>query len=455
MSKDEIVSPLLSRMQDQPKLSLKNLAHHIPRIRAGREAEERLNAEENLSFTEKRSLQKSKVEGESSKEELVLMALPLVHTIARKEYNRRSAWSSRVTLDDMVQEGMGGFLRGIESYNVEGNQNSPTNYLGQWIVSDIRRHVESMDHDFTIPHETVERYRKIRAIRSLLYNKLGRFPTDQEMIDHANDAANQPVNKMGRVNKARKGPSPSRMLTLKHIEEEREANASTGVLESLTGTDDDNSEYERNANPLDGSEAPSSTQAIDERSAREALSAFFSEVFKEMRLGTIQEDIIRRKHGFPPYSDEIPLTEIAQGTGVSKYKANQVISAFTADMASPGSMFHRAALKLSEDELNSFDLGWVIKVMGTHAGKSSPVDSVLTRDMKVAPRAPRKKFGEPNRGIQYNHIAYYECENGHTSEKAIFASANRERALEHCLDCGGPVILVKTKPLQTKKKAKV
>lgn len=451
MAGNEFVSPLMSRMQKQPPLSLKNLAHHIPRVREGREAAQRLAQGGDFSFEEKRALHRAKKDGEAAKEELVLMALPLVQTIARKEYQRRTAWSSRVTLDDMIQEGIGGFLRGIEAYNLEGSQTSATNYLGQWVVSDIRRHVESLDHDFSIPHETIERHRKIRAIRSLLYNRLSRYPTDEEIIEHANSVENQPINKMGKLNKNTKEVSTSRRLTQKHIDEERDFSASTGVLESLTITDDENSEYERKANNLDGTEAPTSTAAVEDRSAKAAMAAFFDSVFYHMNLGSVQEDIIRRKHGFPPYRDEIPLTEISQATAISKYKVNQIITAFTTEMSSPGSSFHRSVSNLPEDERDSLGLTWVIKALG-HYDQHTPrvTNPMLTREIKITPRMAKKSFGEADRPLLYNYMAYYVCDEGHKSEKALFVSQNKQRALSSCLTCGGPVVCTGMVPLNKK-----
>lgn len=443
-AKQEIVSPLLSRIQKQEPLTLKNLAHHVPRVRAAKKARLELDNGENLDVYERQSLWRSIQEGESSKEILVLMALPLVSTIARNEYQRRSAWNSRVTLDDMIQEGLGGFLRGIEAYNVEGAQTSPTNYLGQWILSDIRRHVESLDHDFSIPHETIERHRKIRAIRSRLFNELGRYPTDEEILERANNREFQPQNKMGKVNKE---SYTGKKLTQKNVDEERDYAASTGRLESTTSFDDDNTEYEKKTNPITGIEQPSSTHAVEENSARAALSGFFERLFSQMRLGNIQEDIISQKFGLPPYNDEIPLAGIAKNTNISKYKVNQVISAFFEEMTSKGSIFHQSVSVLSYDEMDSLNLGYVRSSLGAYTHKKpNPVDVLLTQNMQPTPRQPKKKFGEENRGIKYRKLAYYKCLEGHISTMGLIAENNKNRALKNCTSCGSSVEFFKIEP---------
>lgn len=441
VAKQELVSPLLSRIQKQEPLTLKNLAHHIPRVRSAKASRIELESGAELSTAERQKHWRAVQEGEASKETLVLMALPLVNTIARNEYQRRSAWNSRVTLDDMIQEGLGGFLRGIEAYKVEGTQTSPTNYLGQWILSDIRRHVESLDHDFSIPHETIERHRKIRAIRSRLFNELGRYPTDDEILERANNRAHQPVNKMGKVNKE---SYVGKKMTQKNIIEEREYAASTGRLESITATDDENTEYEKKTNPLSGEDVPTSTHSIEENSAKRALSGFFEKVFKTMKLGKVQEEIVRQKFGLPPYKDEIPLAGISKNTQISKYKVNQVISAFATEMSSKGSIFHREVDLLGYDELDSLGLGWVHSTLGSYKQKHpNNVNPMLVQDMKPAPRQAKKRFGDPDRAFSPNYVAYYECDDGHQSSKGLITLRNKHRAMDKCETCGLPVIFVK------------
>lgn len=444
--KQETVSPLLSRIQKQEQLTIKNLAYHVPRIQKAKEASHTLHEETDLSEWEKDKLSQLIREGESSKEELTLMALPLVATIARKELKRRTAWNTRVTLDDMIQEGMGGFLRGIDAYNVTGNQTSPTNYLGQWILSHIRRHVETLEHDFSIPHETMERYRKIRAIRSVLFNKLGRNPTDQEIVDYANLEENQPQNKMGRVNKV----ASSKKLTLKHVLDEKQASLSTGKVESIAGfSDDESGEYEKSSTSFyddDSATGIAQQQDFEEQSARKALAVFFEKIFKHMRMGEIQEDIIRQKFGFPPYKDEIPMAGIALNSQVSKYKVNLVIEAFTKEMSSSDSIFHREVSALSYDELDSFNMSWVSSVLGEYTGKTSKtIDPVLTQNMKPSPKKPKKSFGERDRPIQYNHEAIYTCEDGHKTSIYLISQHNKLRSKPKCYTCGGHTVFTSIK----------
>lgn len=431
------ISPLLSRIKTQTDtLSLDALARYIPVAKRGKEAQAELNENPQLPAETRRKLFREVSAGKDATENLVLLALPLVKTIAHREYNRRQSWNTRVSFDDMIQEGIGGFLRGIESYNIEGNQSSATNYLGQWILSDIRRHVESLEHDFSIPHETIERHRKIRAIRSHLFNKLNRYPTDQEILDHANNGEWQSNTKMGRV--VKDPNAVGRQLTLKNLEEEREFASSTGALESLVASNDEENEYyERNSIPLSGEPEALSTDEIENRSASAALTALFEVVFERMGLGKMQEDIIRQKFGMKPYDSEQSLQDIAQKTRLTKYRINQVLTAFSQEMASPGSIFHQVVITIPLEELDSMGLGWIPRVVDKQQNaKSSGTPQILTINMRAMSAKARTRFGAPNRQIGGRFTATFHCERDDMDFEDSYIMERSIPEIHPCPRCG-------------------
>lgn len=179
-------SPITSRTNAQP-LSLELLREHVPTVRAGQEAIRLLGDGTERSRVETNNLLGEKRKGSRAQEILIISALPLIKNISSKEFQRRKAWSSRISYDDVLQEAIAGFIRGLLSYDETANHSSPTNYLGMWITTSIRRKVEAMEHDFAIPYEVVERARRIRAVRGRLSNELSRPPTDEEVLEALND----------------------------------------------------------------------------------------------------------------------------------------------------------------------------------------------------------------------------------------------------------------------------
>lgn len=431
------VSPLLSRLKSKESLTLDNLARHIPRVKKGIEASEILKNSTDLTPAERHAIRNDINIGERSKEDLVLMALPLVRTIAHKEYGRRQSWNSRVSFDDMIQEGIGGFLRGILSYNVSGTQSSATNYLGQWILSDIRRHVESLEHDFSIPHETIERHRKIRAIRSYLFNSLGRNPSDTEILEHANSGAYQ-ANNGNKMGKLVKDPSTFKKLTQKNLDEERAYFASTGALESIVASDGEDDYYERNSSSIFDATPPSTTEEVENASAKESLTAFFSQVFKSMSLGSMQEDIIRQKFGLAPYGEEAPLADIAIKTKLTKYKINQVLTTFSQEMSSPGSAFHYVVSRTSEDELDAMGMAWIAPMVGEwkFGRNPHPTPPILTSNMRPMTVKAKTHFGAPQRRIEGRFIAVFHCPADNKDFNNSYLLSRSIPQATICPDCG-------------------
>lgn len=373
-------------MTETPQLTLDVLAHYVPIIHAGYDSHDPMVIRRAQRATE----------------ELLEISMPLIKNIARKEYNRRQKWNSRVPLEDIIQEGTWGFLRGIRAYNVDGNHKSPTNYLGQWVHSDIRRNIEEMDHDFSIPHETIERHRKIRAIRSSLFTTLGREPSDEEIIAHHNDE--KIVNKLGPTKKS--ATSKRKPLEQKHIDEERAYASVTGALP-----------------PVEPNVSPSVENTITL-----PLNSFFTDVFHAMNIGEVQEKVIRAKFGLPPYDSEQPLRTISNETGLSNYKITQIINAFLAEMGSSNSTFHRILKDLPLDEIEALGLGWVLSSFHSRTSHGTP--KVLTT------LTGKTSFGEPGRDVA-RYTPAYRCPTHGVFTVKLLMKRNLT-ITSPCPTCGAP-----------------
>jgi DNA-directed RNA polymerase sigma subunit (sigma70/sigma32) len=200
-SDSNYISPIL-RTLDNTRLTVELLQESIPIMRAGEAAQETLDASKNLNDAKRRALRKAVRDGEKAKEQLFNSALPLIKAIAKKEYNRRQQWGSQILMDDLIQDATIGFFKGLRIFDVSEIKKSATNYLGQWMLSEMRRAAEGMDNDLQVGHDAGERYRRIRAIRSRLAGELGREPTDQEIVTASKDPAY--VVRPGMVGKAKK-----------------------------------------------------------------------------------------------------------------------------------------------------------------------------------------------------------------------------------------------------------
>ena len=406
---EEYVSPLLSRIREEESLTLENLARYVPIVHKGKAATEALETQPDLTPAQKRQYRRQVNQAEQAKEKLVLMALPLIKNLAHKEYRRRQSWGSRITYEDIVSEGLGGFIRGIYAYNPEGKHKSPTNYLGQWIVTDMKRNVEALEHDFSVPYEAIERQRKIRAIRSRLGTELGREATDEEVIAAANQSGSiYNENMMGRVDKSKgiKDGSRKRIITQKHIDEERDMSKRTGALTPAdlpAKGDQDNTintidTHDARSITVDDEgwqpkgEAPArSLEELEEQETRKRLGELLEHTFQEVGVRSTQREIIRRRFGLPPYEEEQKIKDIAEATQVAKYRVSRIISIFGKVMNTPGGAFHKILSSLDDDEIDALQLHWIKNTLDKSPATSSQTPKDLTTSLSnQAPTAQQR-----------------------------------------------------------------
>lgn len=382
-----VTSSIMERTNNEP-LTLKLLRDNVPAVKQGQTAMAALKADAlnpTLTRAEKTVLLQEKTRGTKAQNILVMSALPLIKNVASKEMQRRTAWGSRVSYEDILQEGIAGFIRGLLSFNVDAEIKSPTNYLGQWIMTSIRRQVEAMDHDFNIPHETIERHRKMKAVYSRLAGELRRDPTDNELLDALNsEKYDADTSKWGKVTKSTE-PRKRKIYTQKHLDEMREISSKTYPLMSTSPTDaDTEAEFE-----LSGTTLTSETTNLEEVD-RENLSSsqydFFQTAFVKMRVGSTQKDVISRTFGLSPYPTPQTARDISMNTGLTQKYVKSLIQSFQQYMTMKGGMFHYLVDQIAKDDpaaSDDLEFGWIINIVGEYPSNQRhplPAPDILTRN---------------------------------------------------------------------------
>ena len=373
-------SPLMAKMADQQRsLTTALLAAEVPIYHAGLAAQAALEDDgADLTPAQRRKYNHDLVLAEGAKERLLAAGMPLIGHLAKQELNRRQNWRSPVTFEEIVQEGVIGYLRGLRAFKVTNQKGSPTNYLGMWIQVEIRRNVETLDNDFKVPYDHVEKFRRIRAVRSRLINELGRQPTDEEVEEAAGDPSHRGGAKLGRVNKTsdptggpavdgKPAPKPKSAITVDDIAAERDSRNRVGpaVRAFASDTDGEVDVYDYARSLHDGEKFIASDQdAVDEGAARDGLNRLLTETFNHMTLSTSHRDIISRKYGLPPHEKDQAIRQISADTGIRKESVEEILEAFQAEMARPGGPFHYVCASWSPEDLASLGLGWTVTVLG-------------------------------------------------------------------------------------------
>lgn len=364
------------------QLTLELLRSNIPLVKAASEANLKLNSGEKILKKELQLLLSARNKGKKAQDELLFAALPLIKSIASKEFQRRKNWNSRVSYDDIMQEAMLGFIRGLQSFNIEATNTSPTNYLGQWITVSIRRKVEAMDHDFAIPYEMIERHRRIRAVKARIANILEREPNDEELLSALNATEQDgAIYKWGKVEKD-STVARSKQFTQKHLDEYREAADKTYAITSydVTNNESEDGSYEVEAKSLFDDEG-NNYDNVDANDLSSSRLAFFNDIFIEMRIGSRQKDVILRYFGLEPYDSPQLQKEIVQQTGVPPKFVKIVVEAFTMYMPLKGGIFHQKMLELELDDVEALELSWLMPILGEWPDITSPITppDVLTQ----------------------------------------------------------------------------
>jgi DNA-directed RNA polymerase sigma subunit (sigma70/sigma32) len=444
-------SPLMARMQGSGKLTLDLLRRDVPIFHAGEEAAKRLNEGSYDGADEHETLTRAVLDGEAAKERLVLAGIPLIKHLAKKEFTRRQNWQSQVTYDDLVQEGSGGFIRGLRAYKVHGGQKSATNYLGQWVLTDMRRNVEAIDNDFGVAYDAAERFRKIRAIRSRLSSSLGREPTDEEVLEAAADPMFRGGQKIGRVNK--ETTTPKRQLTQAQLDEERELRSRVGHTARFAFSNDTD-EY-TGPSPDQGRSlheeyiAPTGDpEDVIEDGARVGLTRLLLDTFNIMGLPMTQREIVSRRYGLPPHEKEHSARDISRDLNLHREKVGRVVEAFTEEMSRPGGAFHRACGQWEPEDLADLGLGWTLTVLGHWSDVPAAAKNVALPEALTAALTTRKGTVPPppdqpagQRGSQVR--AQFVCDYHGWGFVGVYLNRNDVPKVRACPQCGRDSALVR------------
>lgn len=380
-----MASPITSRTNATP-LTLALLKEHVPTVKNGYEAKQKL-ADETITLTaeDKKTLLHQQIKGSKAQEILIISALPLIKNIASKEFQRRKAWSTRISYDDVLQEAIAGFIRGLLSYDETTEHNSPINYLSMWVTTTIRRKVEVMEHDFSIPYEVVERARRIRAVSSRLNNELSRPPTDDELLDALNNPTghNRNVRWGASTDTTPQTPTRSKKFTQQHLDEARNMASKSYALQPYeTQTNDPEETYEKASQPLQEQTLTISEYTYETEDLNKSRLKFFTQAFMHMHIGANQQDIILRTFGLTPYDEEQSQKLISNETGLSPRFIKNVITTFSTYMAQPGGVFHELLLKSDPDLINGLEMTWLLPRLGEwppQQKKPTPPPTILTQ----------------------------------------------------------------------------
>ena len=440
------------------RITLEVLCAEVALVHAGRRAREELDSDA-VDPARRDELAAAERDGTAALARLVERCQPFVEHIVQQEMRRRRVWGSRVEHEVLLQEANVGLLRAIRAFNPDAAGTSATNYLGMWMSQEMRRNVETLEHDFAVPFETADRFRKVRAITARLEAQRGITPTSEDVAEASTDVTfGIAVRQAGRKGTGDGARPSTRALTVRQIDEDRQAASRIGAqaarlgaesfLYGTGGGDNQATEVdgvaERLAEAISVDREPlvdNPEESTTEAAARAALAGVLHRTFELLGLPDLQRDIIARFYGLPPHPSEMKARGISRETGVSRHQVGRVLEAFQEEMARPGGTFHATIASIPTDQLHDIGLGWAPAALGPYppATPAGPVSVVLTRPLSAADDDPPPPPAVPaTRGV----LAQFTCPFHRRTFSGLYTSPAAVPPARDCPSCGAasPVV---------------
>lgn len=441
------VSPLLAAQRDMPPFSVADMDRLAVAIQAATAAAGEIRRG-SPPDTRRAELADAIRRGARARDELVQRCERMVRFRAARELDRRRAWGSSIPLADLIQDGMVGLLKGAHSYQPGRSTRDPLAYLALWVVQEIRRSADKADQDWDISTEMVEKFRRIRAIRSRLVDTLGRPPTVEEILGAANDPLYSKVGVFaGRNTGSDAAPSARaatgrrwEKLSERDIEMEARYRGRIGAGRRLGATpDEDQPDLDDLARPLDPTfETLDGVARVDERAAAAGLQALLEDCLARLDPPPLVLTIIEHVYGLHG-RPVVTQRELARTLKLTRDVVAEAAAWFTEAMNQPGGAFYQAAMELDPIDRESLGLAWVETVLAGPPCHLPPVPDRVTR-------ASPKQVGPPFSATRaVGLVAQYVCDADDSSFAVVFDPTDIPAPTMPCRRCDTPALLTRSR----------
>jgi RNA polymerase primary sigma factor len=171
---DDSVGLYFREMGQQDLLTAEEEVQLAKEIEAGREAADRLESGEEMSFDDRDDLWLIKERGDAARAHLIRANTRLVVSIAKKYRGRGLQFL------DLIQEGNVGLMKAVEKYDYRRGNRFST-YATWWIRQAVTRALANHGRTIRIPAHLGGRISKLYQVAQELEQQYGRQPTAEEI----------------------------------------------------------------------------------------------------------------------------------------------------------------------------------------------------------------------------------------------------------------------------------
>ncbi len=175
----DLVSQYLTAIGEYDLLTAEQEVEFAQKIEGGEDAQQKLDAGEFTTKTERIELERKSRKGKQAKDAFLTANLRLVVANARRYAN-----TSGIDFLDLIQEGNLGLIRAVEKFDWRKGFKFST-YATWWIRQAITRAIADKSRTVRIPVHLHDTLAAVRAAQASLKAELGRDPRPDEIAEEA------------------------------------------------------------------------------------------------------------------------------------------------------------------------------------------------------------------------------------------------------------------------------
>lgn len=219
---DQFIEQKIARKNTNDRITVEALKYYVPSFQAGDNATEKLlvSSDDELLPLDKNFLETQAKLKDLAVDKIAALAGPSI-TRELNKIIKGSHLNGREDLFDILYyAGINGMIKGLRHFDVDKLNKSSTNYLFQWIVTYAKKELNVLEAPFGIAPSRFQRYKKISAVRKKLTENLGRYATNEEVLEYFVSGQADLKTMNGKLEKNDKPYAVNKNMTIGIIEEQ-------------------------------------------------------------------------------------------------------------------------------------------------------------------------------------------------------------------------------------------
>ncbi|MBP2477684.1 hypothetical protein JOF53_006556 [Crossiella equi] len=368
--------------------------------------------------------------GEIATTHLVGLAEAMIRHIIRQMRLRQSAQTAVLDVEDMLATGRAAVAQGIWAYDPA--RPSGAHYLRTWIEEHVKRDLAGAAYQVSLPTRVRARFLRIAGVRASLADRLGREPTDAELLARPDAGFTQRDLDEERQTRPRRGRTGLGLQAASH---------NNGALYSGVELSEVRRVRPATYDPTDPQNDVIEDRVLQHHDEHNGpATSGWRAALEVLQLGRIQREIVARSLGLAPF-ENLPQTErtermVAAAVGLKRSTVHDVLSALRTEMNRPGGRLHHLLAMLSTEDREGLGLQSFQQLLGPleDANPPGPAPVILTKALPHNLPSPVPSDAIRRRGL----LVRYECTRRRCGWAGYEHSLHRRFTLRRirCPDCG-------------------